>query len=478
MTARHQLRLGKRLGRDRNPIDATAAPPVGETLQLARERKGVDLYRAERDTKIRMQYLAALEDGDWDDLPAPVYTKGFLRNYAIYLGLDPDDVLDHWREEMEQLRTATRVAVAPPPMPLVEPGGRRFTLSPAIIVAGLVVLVIALFIGYLGVQFLRFVDVTQVALTYPANVVTTIDASEITLQGTAGRGAIISITGSDGTPYSTTADQNGNWSRTVPLARGRNNFQIIATDPVTQRDSTPVQLLISVPLPSVSPGAPQTAAPPAPITMQLFTPTTGTTTSDPNVTVSGATTGTRVTIGSTYVGAPPATPPPSGLPVASPSLEPSSSPGATSAPPVGPAADLTLTTNTFSQALVFPVGHWRITVTSYATGLAPLAQDVDINVQPPPIEVHNLELFVAGNRVTLKVTTDGVAVPTLDGVPVNDQDHFTATATSEFCVRTNNGGAISVTIDGNPLGLIGTKGQNGSWIIKPGETPQPASSPC
>ena len=130
MTARHQLRLGKRLGRDRNPIDAAAAPPVGETLQLARERKGVDLYRAERDTKIRMQYLAALEDGDWDDLPAPVYTKGFLRNYAIYLGLEPDDILDRWRDEMEQLRTATRVAVAPPPMPLVEPGGRRVARAP------------------------------------------------------------------------------------------------------------------------------------------------------------------------------------------------------------------------------------------------------------------------------------------------------------------------------------------------------------
>src|SRR4051795_10955130 len=123
MTCRHQLRIGnRRVGRDRTAIDATPAPPVGETLQLARERKGVDLYRAERDTKIRLRYLAALEDADWDDLPALVYTKGFLRNYAIYLGLEPDDILDRWREEMEQLQTATRFAAAPPPMPLVEPG--------------------------------------------------------------------------------------------------------------------------------------------------------------------------------------------------------------------------------------------------------------------------------------------------------------------------------------------------------------------
>src|SRR3954451_402510 len=189
MTARHQLRLGKRLGRDRNAIDATPAPPVGETLQLARECKGVDLYRAERDTKIRMRYLAALEDGDWDDLPAPVYTKGFLRNYAIYLGLEPEDILDRWRDEMEQLSTATRVAVAPPPMPLVEPGGRRLTISPAMIVAGLVIVVILVFVGYIGLQFVRFLNVPVVGLTYPANVISTIDSEQVTLQGTSGAGA-------------------------------------------------------------------------------------------------------------------------------------------------------------------------------------------------------------------------------------------------------------------------------------------------
>ena len=476
MTARHQLRLGKRLGRDRTPIDATPAPPVGETLQAARERKGVDLYRAERDTKIRLRYLAALEDSDWDELPAPVYTKGFLRNYAIYLGLEPDEILDRWRDEMEQMRTATRVAVAPPPMPLVEPGGRRFTLSPAIVVAGLVVVVIALFVGYLGLQLLRFVDVPKVGLTYPPNVISTIDATEVTLQGTAGAGSNISITGPDGQVYTTRTNEQGNWSQRVPLVRGPNNFTIVATDTVTQRDSTPLPLAITVPLPSVSPGASSTVAPPPPITMTLFSPTTGFATTNPSVTVSGTTTGTRITIGSTYVSAPPATAPPSGLPQAS--VAPSASPSASSAPPAGPTADITVTSGAFSESLVFPIGHWRVTVTSYATGLAPVAQDVEILVQAPPVQVHTLNILVAGNRVTLKVTADGVTVPGIDGVSVSDQQQLTATAANEFCVRTNKAGDISLTIDGNPLGLLGSGAGGGSWIVKPGQSPQPASSPC
>jgi hypothetical protein len=85
---------------------------------------------------------------------------------------------------------------------------------------------------------------------------------------------------------------------------------------------------------------------------------------------------------------------------------------------------------------------------------------------------------VAGNRVTLKVLADGLVVEGLNGIPVNDGDKFSATATGEFCVRTNNAGAVSVTLDGQALGLLGTKGQNGSWIIKPGQSPQPAPAPC
>ena len=76
-----------------------AATSLPERLYEARERKGVDLYRAERDTKIRARYLDAMERGDWKELPGSVYTKGFLRNYALYLGLDADEVLEQWRRE-------------------------------------------------------------------------------------------------------------------------------------------------------------------------------------------------------------------------------------------------------------------------------------------------------------------------------------------------------------------------------------------
>ena len=72
---------------------------LGEVLRTAREGKGVDLARVERDTKIRERYLSALERGDYRDLPGAVYTKGFLRNYGAYLGLDPEYLIDLYRIE-------------------------------------------------------------------------------------------------------------------------------------------------------------------------------------------------------------------------------------------------------------------------------------------------------------------------------------------------------------------------------------------
>lgn len=66
---------------------------LGEKLRKAREAKGLSLEQVEEATKIVRSYLQALEDEEFERLPAPVYVKGFLRNYASYLGLDAQEVL-------------------------------------------------------------------------------------------------------------------------------------------------------------------------------------------------------------------------------------------------------------------------------------------------------------------------------------------------------------------------------------------------
>jgi transcriptional regulator with XRE-family HTH domain len=69
------------------------ASPLGDTLQRARQARGITLEDAARATRIPRRYLEALEQENFTILPAPVYARGFLRSYSGYLGLDPGELL-------------------------------------------------------------------------------------------------------------------------------------------------------------------------------------------------------------------------------------------------------------------------------------------------------------------------------------------------------------------------------------------------
>src|SRR5918998_2105745 len=78
---------------------------IGEVLKQARARAGLDIRAVEEQTKIRVKYLRALEDEEWDALPSSAYAKGFLRTYAHLLGLDGEALADAYRRQVERGRT-------------------------------------------------------------------------------------------------------------------------------------------------------------------------------------------------------------------------------------------------------------------------------------------------------------------------------------------------------------------------------------
>jgi cytoskeletal protein RodZ len=69
---------------------------IGTSLREARLRQGLDFPELEQATKIRGKYLRALEDEEFEILPAQTYVKGFLRAYADYLGLDGQLYVDEY----------------------------------------------------------------------------------------------------------------------------------------------------------------------------------------------------------------------------------------------------------------------------------------------------------------------------------------------------------------------------------------------
>jgi cytoskeleton protein RodZ len=70
---------------------------LGQKLREARERLNVSLEQVARDTHISKQYLEALEDESFGMIPGETYIIGFLRNYAEYLALNPEELVSLYR---------------------------------------------------------------------------------------------------------------------------------------------------------------------------------------------------------------------------------------------------------------------------------------------------------------------------------------------------------------------------------------------
>ncbi|HEY3374146.1 MAG TPA: RodZ domain-containing protein [Candidatus Aquicultor sp.] len=70
---------------------------IGETLLEARTKLGKSIKEVEFDTKIRARYIESLENNDFTRLPADIYTQGFLKSYAVYLGLDPEPLIQQYK---------------------------------------------------------------------------------------------------------------------------------------------------------------------------------------------------------------------------------------------------------------------------------------------------------------------------------------------------------------------------------------------
>src|SRR5213596_2884962 len=87
--------------------------PIGEKLKRARSRQKLEIRAIEDRTKIRIKYLRALENEDWDVLPNPAYARGFLRTYAQAVGLDADALVDEYRRTVEH----------------TQPGGQAYPLG-------------------------------------------------------------------------------------------------------------------------------------------------------------------------------------------------------------------------------------------------------------------------------------------------------------------------------------------------------------
>jgi cytoskeletal protein RodZ len=424
------------------PAFPVGSPRLGEVLLAARERKGVDLYRAERDTKIRAKFLAALEQGDFRDLPGAVYTKGFLRNYALYLGLDPEAALARWKAEVGEARRPEQAIIVPRPLDAPRGG---LTITRGIVVTAILAVMVLAFAGYIGLQIARFLQPPALLVDQPA--VSESAASSTLISGHSDPGATVSISVVGQEPFKVTVDASGTWQVTVPLKKGRNDFTVTATDPSTQRDSPPVRLLVTVPIP-IGREAP---------TLSITSPTDATAFTNGAIPIQGLTNGVKIVVSATYQG-------PAG---STPAAEP------TPAPPATPAEQeiaVDPDSGTFSDAYQLAPGRWQLTIT--ATDASDKTTTVLRNVSVAYTGV-NLVVQIKDGPAWIKVWVDDVLVPGYEkGVTAKAGKTLEFSGKTSVEVRTGDPGTTYFTLNGVSLGTLGPAGTPGTWKFTTSAAPK------
>jgi cytoskeleton protein RodZ len=118
---------------------------VGKKLREARARRKLSLEEVEGETKIRVRYLQAIENEDWDQLPEDTYARAFIRTYGRFLGLDGERLAEEHRRSRGAARPGERLPrVDPRPRPAVRKRRReRRGISPKLMAAAVTALVIA-----------------------------------------------------------------------------------------------------------------------------------------------------------------------------------------------------------------------------------------------------------------------------------------------------------------------------------------------
>ncbi len=75
---------------------------LGEYLRAERQARGISLEQIFADTRISMEMLRAIEHGNVEQLPAPIFIKGFLKAYAEKIGLDPEEVIVEYQNLIKE----------------------------------------------------------------------------------------------------------------------------------------------------------------------------------------------------------------------------------------------------------------------------------------------------------------------------------------------------------------------------------------
>ena len=191
----------------------------GEKLRSERLKKGYTLERIEHEIKIKKTVLSKIEEGDFKNLPPSTFVKGFIRNYAIFLNLDPENIVALYRRETDK---PDNLATTKPF--LTQLSNSIFSVTPQRIFYLAIAVIAFLFLFYFSNLFFSLSSGPNLSIVSPQNN-QEFNTKNIFITGKTGPDSTLFINNNQ-----TSLTTKGEFSKPVILDSGLNKYEIVSID--------------------------------------------------------------------------------------------------------------------------------------------------------------------------------------------------------------------------------------------------------
>ncbi len=207
---------------------------VAEILRNRRKEKNISLEKVSQEIDIHIKYLKALESGDFSAMPSGVYGKNFLKEYALFLGINYKELLEILDDKnyfsdfdnKENIFSRQRTK------------RKDFLFFPKIIKNILIALIVFSCFIYVGISLRKIITPPNLYISSPAENIT-IHENNINIIGTTDPGAIITINGEI-----INSNSDGDFNKNINLKNGINIIKISAKKKYSQETTLERYVLV------------------------------------------------------------------------------------------------------------------------------------------------------------------------------------------------------------------------------------------
>ena len=203
---------------------------VSEQLRSTRQSKKIKLSEIAKKLNINEKYLTALEKGEYNKLPHGVYGKNFLREYALFLGLDYKKLATDFEEEVNALEPKKQKEIFS--KQVVK---KRYLLAMPKILSFLVICICFIYLGY---RVNKIISPPFLILSYPAADIIT-EQNSLEIVGRTEAEANLIING-----QTVLTDKNGNFLQNISLKNGITIITVTASKKHSRANTIIRQILL------------------------------------------------------------------------------------------------------------------------------------------------------------------------------------------------------------------------------------------